>query len=119
MNRSKSVDPFYVPRRGDIIHINFDPQAGAEQASWRPALVLTDETYNDKVGLCVVCPITTKPKGYAFEVVLPTGLTVQGAVLADHLKSFDWQERQARFMVRAPEDVIEAVLDRVADLLEM
>ena len=101
------------------MYINFDPHAGSEQASWRPGLVLTDESYNDKVGLCVICPVTTKPKGYAFEVLLPEGLAVEGVVLADHLKSVDWQEREARFMSRAPQDIIDIVLDKVADLLEM
>ena len=101
------------------MHINFDPQAGAEQASWRPALVLTHESYNDKVGLCILCPITTKPKGYAFEVMIPRGLKVKGAVLTDHLKSVDWQERGAEFVCRASDALLDDVLDKVADLLEL
>lgn len=84
----------YVPDRGDIIWINFDPQAGHEQASHRPALVLTPKAYNRKTSLCVVCPLTTRIKGYPFEV--PLGTEGKSVVLADQIKSLDWKARKAR-----------------------
>src|SRR5438105_7801743 len=87
--------PAYVPRRGDAVWITLDPQAGHEQAGRRPALVLSPETYNGKVGLALLCPITNRGKGYPFEVVLPPGLAVTGVVLADQLKNLDWQVRRA------------------------
>ena len=89
------VNP-YIPRAGDIIWLDFDPQAGREQAKRRPALVITDRTYNRASGLVVVCPLTSRRKPYPF--ALPTTIDkVEGAVLVDHLKSLDWAARKAAF----------------------
>jgi mRNA interferase MazF len=89
------VNP-YIPRAGDIIWLDFDPQAGREQAKRRPALVISDRTYNRASGLVVVCPLTSRRKPYPF--ALPTTLDkVEGAVLVDHLKSLDWAARKAAF----------------------
>ncbi len=86
----------YVPRAGDIIWLDFDPQAGREQAKRRPALVVTDETYNRASGLALVCPLTSRRKPYPF--ALPVTIDrVEGAVLVDHLKSLDWVARKATF----------------------
>jgi mRNA interferase MazF len=90
----------YIPDRGDLIWINFDPQTGKEDAKHRPALVLSKKIYNQKVGLCVLCPITSKIKGYPFEVVV-SSKEVEGAILADQVKSLDWQAREARFIEKA------------------
>ena len=79
----------YVPRRGDLVWLSFDPQAGHEQAGRRPAFVLSPEAYNRKTGLFLACPVTSKEKGYPFEVSLPSGLQVSGVILADQLKSLD------------------------------
>ncbi len=84
----------YVPERGDIVWLSFDPQAGHEQAGHRPALVLSPKAYNGKTGLMLCCPMTTKVKGYPFEVVL-SGDT-PSAALADQVKSLDWRARKAR-----------------------
>lgn len=90
----------YVPRAGDIIWLDFDPQAGREQAKRRPALVLTDQTYNTASGLALVCPLTSKRKPYPF--ALPVTINkVDGAVLVDHLKSLDWSVRKASFHSKA------------------
>jgi mRNA interferase MazF len=89
----------YVPDRGDIVWLDFDPQAGHEQAGHRPALVLSPAAYNAKVGLLVACPMTTRPKGYPFEVLIAGG--VPSAVLADQVKSLDWRARGAVFKGRA------------------
>ena len=79
----------HAPDRGDIVWVDFDPQAGHEQAGRRPALIVSPQSYNQKVGLALLCPITNQRKGYPFEVPLPKGLTVAGVVLADQVKSMD------------------------------
>jgi mRNA interferase MazF len=71
----------YVPRRGDIVWKTLNPQAGNEQAGRRPALILTPEAYNRKVGLAILCPITSQVKGYPFEVNIPDELPVTGVIL--------------------------------------
>jgi len=84
----------YVPERGDLVWLTFNPQAGHKQAGRRPAVVLSPKAYNGKVGLALFCPITSQVKGYPFEVRLPEGLPVSGSILADQVKSLDWQARQ-------------------------
>ncbi|MBK6426124.1 MAG: type II toxin-antitoxin system PemK/MazF family toxin [Blastocatellia bacterium] len=92
--------------RGDAIWLDFDPQAGHEQAGRRPALVLSPESYNGLVGFALVCPITNKRKGYPFEVVIPDGVNVTGTILADQVRSLDWKIRRAEFIVRLPDNVV-------------
>ncbi len=105
-----------VPKRGDVITIDFNPQAGREQAGRRPALVLSPSTYNDKVGLALVCPVTNQIKGYPFEVDIPKGLTVNGVILADHVKSLDWKIRKAKVICQVPESTVEDVLKKLNTL---
>jgi mRNA interferase MazF len=100
-----------------LIWLSFTPQAGREQAGRRPALVLSPRSYNAKVGLCLVCPVTHQTKGYAFEVTLPTVLPVQGVVLADHLKSADWQARGSDHIATVPVEVVEDVRAKLRPLL--
>ncbi len=107
----------YVPKRGDVIWINFSPQAGHEQAGRRPAIVLSPQSYNGKVGLCLLCPITNQVKGYPFEVLVSAGLGVTGAVLSDQAKSLDWRVRNAEFISNLPEAVIIEVLKKLKSLL--
>ncbi len=83
----------WVPDRGDIIWLEFDPQAGHEQAGHRPALVLTPAAYNDKRGMAICCPLSTKIKGYVFEVLVSEN--PPSVVLADQVKSLDWRARRA------------------------
>jgi mRNA interferase MazF len=83
----------YVPDAGDIVWLEFNPQAGHEQAGHRPALVLSPAAYNGKTGLMLCCPMTTQLKGYPFEVVIAG--TRPSAVLADQVKSLDWRVRKA------------------------
>ena len=113
MKRRKS----YVPERGDAVWITLDPQAGHEQAGRRPALVLSPATYNGRVGLALLCPITGQAKGYPFEVPLPSGLRVTGVVLADQVKSLDWREREVARICAVPEEVVAHVLRRLNVLL--
>jgi mRNA interferase MazF len=107
----------YVPARGDVVRITLNPQAGHEQAGRRPAVVLSPASYNGKAGLAVCCPVTNQIKGYPFEVRLPAGLGVTGAVLSDQVKSLDWRERRAERIARLPDDVLSQVLARVEALL--
>jgi len=107
----------YVPDRGDVVKISLNPQAGHEQAGRRPATVLSPAAYNGKVGLAILCPITTQIKGYPFEVVIPAGLVVTGAVLADQVKSLDWRVRNAELICTLPEATISEILRKLGALL--
>jgi mRNA interferase MazF len=88
------MPPAYVPEAGDIVWINFDPQAGHEQAGHRPAVVLSPEAYNAKTSLMLCCPLTTQIKSYPFEVLI-SGPS-RSAVLADQIKSLDWRKTRAK-----------------------
>ena len=106
-----------APERGDLVWLGFSPQAGREQAGRRPALVLSPRAYHQKTSYALVCPITSRIKGYPFEVVLPEGLAVQGAVLAGQIKSIDRHARQIEVAGRVPETVVLAVQQRVRALI--
>lgn len=110
-------DP-YIPKRGDAVWITLDPQAGHEQAGRRPALVLSPSAYNGRVGLALLCPITSQVKGYPFEVPLPAGLPIAGVVGADQVKSLDWRARKATRIGAIPEEVVTQVVSRLQTLLE-
>lgn len=107
----------YIPHRGDIVWLNFTFQAvGHEQIGTRPALVLSPEKYNKKTGLAVCCPITSKVKGYPFEVII-SGKKIQGAVLSDHLKNLDWKARKAKFIEKATEEAVQQCSMKIAALI--
>ena len=108
----------YCPKRGDIVWLTFNPQAGHEQAGHRPALVLSPEAYNRKVGLALFCPITSQVKGYPFEVQVPPGYAVSGVVLSDQVKSLDWKARQATFCCALPSDTVHDVLNKLCSLTD-
>ncbi|HSB71291.1 MAG TPA: endoribonuclease MazF [Candidatus Methylomirabilis sp.] len=107
----------HAPDRGDIVWVDFDPQAGHEQAGRRPALIVSPQSYNQKVGLVLLCPITNRRKGYPFEVPLPKGLRVAGVVLADQVKSMDWRARRAEFCCKAPAVTVLDVIGKAQTLL--
>ena len=107
----------YVPERGDAVWLQFNPQAGHEQSGHRPAVVLSPLAYNQRVGLALFCPITTQIKGYPFEVTIPTGLAVSGVILADQVKSLDWQARGISFSCDLPNETIEEVLQKLSTLI--
>lgn len=107
----------YCPKQGDVVWLSFTPQSGHEQVGFRPALTLSAESYNRKVGLALFCPITSKAKGYPFEVPLPAGLKASGVVLSDQVKSLDWQARGARYSCKAPATVVADVLSLLETLL--
>ena len=107
----------YVPSRGDLVWLQFNPQAGHEQAGHRPALVVSPGSYNRRVGLAICCPVTSQVKGYPFEVVLPAGLGVEGAVLSDQIKSLDWRVRKAKRIGRVPVEVLEETVGKILALV--
>ncbi len=110
--------PVGVPERGDAVWIDFNPQAGSEQAGRRPACVLSPRAYNGTVGLALLCPITRQVKGYPFEVVIPPGLDVEGVILADQIKSLDWRAGNAEVVASLPADSIDEVLEKIGLLLD-
>lgn len=107
----------YIPERGDVVWLNFTPQAGHEQAGRRPAVVLSPAGYNGRTGLMLCCPITSQVKGYPFEVAVAGDTGVSGVILADQVKSLDWLARQAEREGRTSRAVIERTLARVRALL--
>ena len=109
----------YVPKRGDAVWLSFDPQAGHEQAGRRPAVVLSPEAYNGKVGLAILCPITNQVKGYPFEVAIPVGYAVSGVVLADQVKSMSWERRHTSLRCSVPAGVLREAKAKIKALLQI
>ena len=107
----------YVPDSGDIVWLNFMPQAGHEQRGKRPALVISPKIYNEKTSLFICVPITSKVKGYPFEVALPQGLEVKGVILSDQIKSLDYKVREATFICKLPQHTLQEVKKRIALLI--
>lgn len=106
-----------APDRGDVVWITMNPALGHEQKGRRPAFVVSPRAYNAKVGLAVMCPITSQQKGYPFEVPLPPDLPLSGVVLADQVKSLDWRERRAEVIGAMPPELLADVLARIEALL--
>ena len=109
--------PDYVPQPGDVVWLNFDPQLGHEQAGHRPALVLSPARYNAARGMMLCCPMTSKIKGYAFEVVFAGN--PPSAVLADQIKNVDWRARGAVLKGKVPPGVMAEVKAKIKALLEI
>jgi mRNA interferase MazF len=107
----------YVPDVADVVWVDFDPQVGHEQAGRRPALVLSPRAYNEKAGLAILCPITSRSKDHPFEIKLPASLPVHGSIQVDQLKSVDWRQRRVQKLGRLPGTVMEGVRHHVATLL--
>ncbi|MFQ5829972.1 MAG: endoribonuclease MazF [Candidatus Methylomirabilia bacterium] len=108
----------YLPSRGDLVWLQFNPQAGHEQAGHRPALVISPRSYNRRVGLALCCPVTSQVKAYPFEVLLPKGLGVEGAVLSDQMKSLDWRVRKAKRIGSVPTDVLQETVGKILALVD-
>jgi mRNA interferase MazF len=107
----------YIPDRGDIVKLSFDPQQGHEQAGYRPAIILSPARYNKLSSLALMCPITNQVKGFLFEVALLQGMITSGVVLSDQVKSFDWRARRVKFVEQAPDELVEEVLAKLESLL--
>lgn len=111
-------DTSYCPQRGDVVWLTLWPQTGHQQSGRRPVLVLSPERYNARVGLALVCPITSVVKGYPFEVALPSDEAITGVVLADQIKSVDWRARAAEWAMTITPNVMEDVLGRIRTLID-
>ena len=107
----------YIPSRGDIVWLNFDPQVGHEHKGHRPALVLSPSEYNERIGLMLCCPMTNQVKGYPFEVLVD-GNPKKGAILVDQVKSMDWLEREAEKKGRVTKETMTEVIEKIKSILE-
>jgi mRNA interferase MazF len=107
----------YVPERGQVVGLSLNPPAGSEPGGARPALVVSPLQYNRRVGLALVCPLTPLVKGYPFEVALPGGLPVSGAILADQVRSVDWRARLAEYICTLSDDTLREALYKLGVLL--
>ena len=116
----------YIPKRGDLVHINFSPSAGHEMADRHYAIVLSALSYNRKSRMAVVCAITSRARGWPFEVALPANLLpdkqgvgpVTSVIVADAVRQVDYREREMAFVAEAPRVVVEEVLDKLLAVLE-
>lgn len=107
----------YIPNRGHIVYLDFDPTKGHEQRGHRPAFVLSTRGYNAKTSLALFMPVTKQQKGYPFEVLLPPELQIQGVILADQIKCLDWKARGVQFVESVPEIIVEEVQAKIGPLL--
>ena len=107
----------YIPERGDAVWLTFDPHAGHEQAGRRPAIVVSPQRYNGRSGLALFCPVTSEIKGYPFEVLLPSDLPIEGAVLSDQVRSLDWRARKAARICSLPSVTIDEVVGKLRTLV--
>ncbi|MEN6575613.1 MAG: type II toxin-antitoxin system PemK/MazF family toxin [Phycisphaerales bacterium] len=100
----------YIPERGDLIALTFDPQSGHEQKGRRPALVISHHLFNQHTGLAIVCPITTTQRGFPFHVEVAGCPKVTGFVMVEQVKSIDFRARRAKCITKAPQPILEEVL---------
>ncbi len=107
----------YVPEKGDLVWLDFDPQAGHEQKGRRPAICVSQKKYNQKIGLALFCPITSHIKGYPFEIVLENH-SINGCILSDQVKNLDWTQRNCAFIEKAAEEEINSVVDNIKLMIE-
>ena len=113
----KSGSEKYIPSRGDIIWLDFDPRTGREQARHRLAIVISPKEFNALSSLVFVCPITSKVKGFSFEVPLTEETKTKGVVLIHHLRSVDWKTRKIKFIEPAPVAVINEICAKLKPLI--
>ncbi|HPL66435.1 MAG: mRNA interferase MazF [Deltaproteobacteria bacterium ADurb.Bin151] len=108
----------YVPERGDLIWLSFDPQSGHEQSGHRPAIVISSREYNEKVGLALCCPVTSKIKDYPFEVRITIKNKIDGVILADQIKKIDWKKRQATYIASALKETLNETVEKLSLLIK-
>jgi mRNA interferase MazF len=107
----------YIPSPGDVVWLEFTPQAGHEQGGRRPAMVLSKKAYNQKTGSGIFCPITSKVKGYPFEVGI-SGKRISGVILSDQVKNLDWKARKMKFIEKAGASVLKEVISKISVIIE-
>ena len=111
------VDTGYVPDRGDLVWLDFNPQAGREQMGRRPAIVISPKNYNQRSHLALFCPVTSRIKGYPFEVPLQATEKITGVVISDQVKSLDWTQRNVEFVEKADSKVFGEVIEKLSLLI--
>ena len=111
------VNSNYVLEKGDLVWLDFDPQIGHEQKGRRPAICISHKQYNQKIGLALICPITSHIKGYPFEIVL-NGHSISGCILSDQIKSLDWKQRNCHFIEKAAAEEIDSVVQNIQLMIE-
>ena len=109
----------YCPDAGDLVWIDLNPALGHEQSGHRPAIVLTPRQYNERSGLCIVCPITSRARGYPFEVAISSGHAISGVILVDQVRSVSWEKRYVKMGGVAPVKLLDEVRERLAVLLQI
>jgi mRNA interferase MazF len=107
----------YIPERGDLVWIDFDPEAGHEQRGRRPAVVLSPYDYKRPAGLALICPVTSRAKGYPFEVPLPSGAPAKGVVLVDQVRNLDWRARRMSFIGTLPAEILVELFEKLRPLV--
>ena len=110
--------PVYIPEKGDFITLSFDPQSGHEQKGRRPALVISNFLFNKATGLTIVCPITNTDRNIPFHLPVPSDSSLTGFVMAEQVKSVDYNARKARFVEKAPAQFVEDVVAVVAACIQ-
>lgn len=100
----------FIPAKGDIIKLSFDPQSGHEQKGWRPGLVLSNFTFNNATGIALICPITNTKRNFPFHVLLPKELDITGVVMVEQVKSLDYSIRNAKYVTQMPHDFMDEVM---------
>lgn len=100
----------YIPAKGDLVSVTFDPQSGHEQKGRRPALVISNDLFNQRTGLAIVCPITNRQRNIPFHAALPPESGVTGFVMVEQVKAIDFRARQIRFIEKAPESLLDEAL---------
>ena len=103
----------YVPKKGDFVIVTFDPQAGHEQKGRRPALILSNDLFNKHTGFAIACPVTNTDRAIPFHVKIPSGFSLTGFVMVDQVKSIDYRHRQAKYVERAPSELLDEALSIV------
>lgn len=106
-----------IPDKGDFIYLDFDPQAGHEQAGNRPGIVLSPKAFNEATGFATVCPITNTKRGWGFEVEIPKEQVFTGVILTDQQKNLDWQARNISIRGQAPKEIVEDCIAKISTFL--
>jgi mRNA interferase MazF len=109
----------YCPDAGELVWIDLNPTVGHEQSGHRPAIVLTPRQYNVRSGLCIICPITSRARGYPFEVAIPGGHAISGVILVDQVRSVSWEKRYVKIAGVVPAKLLDEVRERLAVLLQI